>query len=113
MPQDELVATSSAKTKSELSLEQQVAVALGADRVVYQDLPDLLRSVTDEAEACGCPIARLDSSCFDGNYVTSAAVGTAYLANLAATRTSDRGNESSTVHLLDRLEIPAKKARGS
>ena len=46
----------------------------------------------------------------DGVYATAEAVGEAYLQNLAATRTSDRGSGAATTHLLDRLEIP-KKAR--
>ena len=66
-----------------------------------------------KAEACGKPLRSLDCSCFDGQYVTSAAVGDDYLHKLASKRSSDRGGDGdgpSPMHLLDRLEIP-KKAR--
>lgn len=94
-------------------LEQRVAGAIGADKVVYQELADLLASVTEEAAACGVSSiteGTLDSSCFDGVYAT-AVVGKEYLRNLAATRTSDRGSTASATHLLDRLEIPKKSRR--
>jgi len=117
---DELIASRSPSTdptkvveaaEGHVELEERVANALGADKVVYQDLHDLRNSVIDEAVACGAKgLTSLDCSCFDGEYVTSAAVGEEYLDRLAATRTSDRGNGSSAAHLLDRLEIP-KKAR--
>ncbi len=46
--------------------EQQIAEAIGADWLVYQDLDDLLQAVGK-----GNPeITRFDTSCFDGNYVT-------------------------------------------
>jgi amidophosphoribosyltransferase len=45
---------------------EEVAVAIGADRVIYQDLEDLV-----EAAREGNPrITRFDTSCFDGVYVT-------------------------------------------
>ena len=91
---------------------ERVADAIGADKVIYQDLKDLTLSVTEEAAACGTAGPKsLDCSCFDGKYVTAEAVGEKYLSDLAKTRTSDRGMSASTVHLLDRLEIPNKKAR--
>lgn len=98
-----------ADCSSEAQLELDVAKAINADRVIYQGLEDLRRSVIDEAEAVGAPLRTLDCSCFDGKYVTS--LDSEYLSQLAATRTSDRGNRPpSATHLLDRLEIP-KKAR--
>ena len=118
---DELVAS---KTPSVLGadddgiptgLEEQVARTIGADKVVYQGLRDLQKSITDEAEACGARLRDLDCSCFDGRYVTSAAVGDEYFNKLATKRSSDRGGDGdgpSPMHLLDRLEIP-KKARAS
>ncbi len=46
--------------------DQQIAEAIGADWLVYQDLDDLLQAVGK-----GNPeITRFDTSCFDGNYVT-------------------------------------------
>ncbi len=46
--------------------EEEVRQAIGADRLIYQDLPDLI-----EAAREGNPeITRFDASCFDGVYVT-------------------------------------------
>jgi amidophosphoribosyltransferase len=46
--------------------EEEVRQAIGADRLIYQELPDLI-----EAAREGNPrIARFDASCFDGVYVT-------------------------------------------
>ena len=46
--------------------EEEVAKAIGADRLIYQDLSDLI-----EAAHEGNPkITRFDASCFDGVYVT-------------------------------------------
>jgi amidophosphoribosyltransferase len=46
--------------------EEQIAAEIGADRLIYQDLPDLI-----EAAREGNPkIQRFDASCFDGVYVT-------------------------------------------
>ena len=91
-------------------LEERVAKAIGADRVFYQDLTDLTKSVTEEAIASGITtLTSLDSSCFDGVYATGDAISGTYLQQLAATRTSDRGGNPSATHLLDRLEVPPKK----
>ena len=46
-----------------------------------------------------------DIGCYGGE------IETPNLDKLAATRTSNRGSESSAMHLLDRLEIPPKKQR--
>ena len=102
----------SANGETTVALSARVAEAIGADRVIYQDLTDLTEAVTEEATACGAPhLSTLDCSCFDGVYATAEAVGEEYLSNLAATRTSDRGGNASATHLLDRLEIPPKKQR--
>ena len=53
---------------------------LGADRLIYQDLSDLVDSVTSVNPA----IERCDTSCFDGHYVTD--VSDQYLNRLAETR---------------------------
>ncbi len=46
--------------------EEEVRQTIGADRLIYQDLPDLI-----EAAREGNPkITRFDASCFDGVYVT-------------------------------------------
>ena len=46
--------------------ENEIAAAIGADRLIYQDLEDLLESARE-----GNPkIQKFDASCFDGQYVT-------------------------------------------
>lgn len=46
--------------------EDQIAAAIGADRLIYQDLEDLI-----EAAHEGNPkILKFDASCFDGQYIT-------------------------------------------
>ena len=46
--------------------EDEIARAIGADKVIYQDLPDMI-----EAAREGNPdITQFDASCFDGVYVT-------------------------------------------
>jgi amidophosphoribosyltransferase len=46
--------------------EDEIARAIGADKVIYQDLPDMI-----EAAREGNPdIQRFDASCFDGVYIT-------------------------------------------
>jgi len=107
---EELVAYRSSNPDDMCSVENMVAQIIGADRVIYQALDDLQASITDEANEAKVSLSTLDSSCFDGQYVTDY-VGESYLTNLAKTRTSDRGNSGTTpMHLLDQLEIP-KKAR--
>jgi amidophosphoribosyltransferase len=60
---------------------KQIAEAIGADDVFYQDLPDLIADV----RACNPHISRFDASCFDGEYVTGG-VSAAYLASIEANR---------------------------
>ncbi len=64
--------------------ERQIAEAIGADWLVYQDLDDLLQAVGK-----GNPqITRFDTSCFDGNYVTGD-VTEKYLEQLEQQRNDD------------------------
>jgi amidophosphoribosyltransferase len=61
--------------------DQEVAEAIGADWLVYQDLADLIEAVRK-----GNPrVARFDTSIFDGNYVTGD-VDAAYLSQLERAR---------------------------
>ncbi|MBT8420613.1 MAG: amidophosphoribosyltransferase [Gammaproteobacteria bacterium] len=61
--------------------EQQVANAIGADRLIYQDLDDLIGAVRK-----GNPrIKQFDASCFTGEYVTNG-VTDSYLTNLEKSR---------------------------
>ena len=61
--------------------DAEVGEVIGADRMIYQDLADLVRST----QGGGSDIANFDCSVFDGNYVTGD-VDDAYLANLEAAR---------------------------
>ena len=67
---------------------------ISADKVIYQALDDLQASITDEAAEVGASLTTLDSSCFDGKYVTDF-VGESYLTQLERTRSSDRGNSEA------------------
>ena len=46
--------------------EKEISDLIGADKLIYQDLPDLIKSVKDS----GSIVKDFDSSCFDGKYVT-------------------------------------------
>ena len=60
--------------------EEEVCAAIGADRLIYQDLPDLIAAVRE-----GNPeLRRFDCSVFTGEYVTGVPDG--YLEELARTR---------------------------
>lgn len=65
--------------------EDEIAVAIGADRLVYQDLGDLIDAVRRGNPA----IEHWDTSCFSGEYVTGD-VDEPYLATLEASRTASR-----------------------
>jgi amidophosphoribosyltransferase len=76
----------------------QIAEAIGADAVFYQDLADLIEDV----KACNPAINNFDASCFDGNYITGG-VSAEYLAGIEANRQDGetRGNEESAANQLD------------
>ena len=67
----------------------QVCKAIGSDKLIYQNLEDLIWSVKQ-----GNPeINVFDCSCFDGNYLTND-IDKPYLDNLEAER-SDEAKESN------------------
>ena len=69
--------------------EQEVAEAIGADWLIYQDLDDLISSVRyDNGE-----ISQFDTSCFSGEYVTGQ-VTADYLRQIEVNR-SDEAQERS------------------
>ena len=75
---------------------RQIAEAIGADAVFYQDLSDLIADV----RACNPHIKRFDASCFDGDYVTGG-VTAEYLAGIEANRTEGETagqNERQALH---------------
>lgn len=64
--------------------EQEVCEAICADRLIYQDLPDLVRSV----QSGNAKIRRFDTAVFDGDYVTG--VSPEYLVNLEQQRSEGK-----------------------
>ena len=61
--------------------EDEIAEAIGADRLIYQDLDDLV-----EAAMVGNPkVKKFDTSCFTGNYVTGD-VSNDYLERVSSAR---------------------------
>jgi amidophosphoribosyltransferase len=80
--QQELVATG--------RTEAEIAVEIGADLLVYQELDALKEAVRD-----GNPLLRdFEASCFDGRYITGD-ITTDYLSQLASERDQARGQAES------------------
>lgn len=69
---------------------KQIAAAIGADEVFYQDLSDLIEDV----RACNPHIKQFDASCFDGNYITGG-VSAEYLASLEANRSEQAKGDTA------------------
>lgn len=63
---------------------QAICEAIGADRLIYQDLEDLIEAVRGETDFVG-----FETSCFSGEYVTGD-VSEEYLAKLGAKRNDGR-----------------------
>ncbi|MEW5769628.1 MAG: amidophosphoribosyltransferase [Pseudomonadota bacterium] len=61
--------------------DAEIAREIGADAVIYQDLPDLIAAV----QAVNPELTLFDASCFDGKYITGD-VDEAYLARLEGQR---------------------------
>jgi len=72
--------------------EEEVAKEIGADRLIYQDLPDLLDAITQ-----GNPeLEEFDCSVFDGNYITGESG--VYFTELEARRNdTDKQNNKDMV----------------
>ncbi len=79
---------------------EQIAAAIGADAVFYQDLDALIADV----QACNPSVNNFDASCFDGKYITGG-VSPEYLADIEASRhdgeTLIAGLESNASQQLD------------
>jgi amidophosphoribosyltransferase len=69
--------------------EDEIAVAIGADAVIYQELEALIEDV----RACNPAIERFDCSCFDGNYITGD-VSANYLASIEASRADGESQQT-------------------
>ncbi len=79
----------------------QIAEAIGADAVFYQDLADLIEDV----RSCNPAIKSFDASCFDGIYITGG-VSDEYLAGIEANRNDGEtsgasAEEGGKTHQLD------------
>lgn len=78
----------------------EIATAIGADAVFYQDLDALIEDV----RACNPQIKRFDASCFDGQYITGG-VTAEYLAGIEANRadgeTRGMSGEGPSTYQLD------------
>ncbi len=61
--------------------DEEIAREIGADAVIYQDLPDLIAAV----KAVNPHLKQFDASCFDGKYITGD-VSEAYLNRLEGQR---------------------------
>mmetsp|Transcript_17005 Transcript_17005/g.39041 ORF Transcript_17005/g.39041 Transcript_17005/m.39041 type:complete len:568 (-) Transcript_17005:1439-3142(-) len=79
-------------TRSELIAyereEDEIAVKIGCDWVMYQDLNDLEASVTELATP-EQPLTKFDTSCFNGVYVTGQKIGDEYFERLYNLRNDD------------------------
>jgi amidophosphoribosyltransferase len=73
----------------------EIQELIGADRLIYQDLHGLIRSVRHD----NSDITEFDTSCFSGHYVTDD-VTDEYLRNLEAAR-SDEAKSERDVRLND------------
>ncbi len=74
--------------------EEEVARIIGADRLIYQDLSDLI----DAAHEGNPRITRFDASCFDGVYVTGD-ISADYLARIERRRNdvAKSGRQSASI----------------
>ncbi len=70
--------------------EAEISELIGADKLFYQDLEDLILAVKDERS----PVSNFDSSCFNGNYVTGN-VTEEYLKQLDDLRNNTAKNEAN------------------
>ena len=80
--------------------EQQICSYIGADKLFYQDLDDLIRAVQKKDKT---RIKRFDTSVFNGEYITGD-VTDGYLANLHACR-NDGAKDEQDVDRADLLDL--------
>ncbi len=64
--------------------DKEIAEAIGADWLIYQDLDDLIEAVKKKVPA----IKQFDTSVFNGEYVTGD-ISKEYLARIEASRSDD------------------------
>jgi len=79
--------------------EQEVCVAIGADRLIYQDLEDLIAAVGK-----GNPnIAHFDTSCFSHEYITGD-IDDAYLERIEALRNDTARSERDSGNFIVEMQ---------
>jgi len=69
--------------------ERQICSYIGADKLIYQDLDDLIKAVQKKYKAT---VTQFDTSVFNGEYITGD-VTNGYLSNLDASRNDDAKTE--------------------
>ena len=79
--------------------EQEICDEIGADWLIYQDLPDLIDAVSDNSSY----ISQFDTSCFSGEYITGD-VTSDYLIDLEKSR-SDAAKQQQDEHDDEEEEI--------
>jgi amidophosphoribosyltransferase len=94
--QSELIATGRS--------DEEIARAIGADNLVYQDLQDMQQAVRD----INPKLSRFEASCFDGEYVTGD-ITAEYLARLGQSR-SESGEEGGASGLQFNMGYAANDA---
>ncbi len=78
--------------------ETEIALSIGADAVIYQDLDDVQQAVRDQNPA----LLHFEASCFDGKFITGD-VDAAYLKALELSRSMTGHlaiHEESTIHMV-------------
>lgn len=80
--------------------DEEIAKVIGADRLIYQDLEDLVESARE-----GNPvITRFDASCFNGDYVTGD-VSQDYLDHIESLRSDGAKSERNASNELSSTEL--------
>jgi len=79
--------------------DDEICHEISADRIVYQDLSDLIAAV----KKCNPAITRFDCSCFDGEYITGD-ITKEYLYGLEAARAGGKANDKADDEQLE-LEL--------
>lgn len=80
---------------------EEIAAEIGADKLIYQDLEDLVASVSE----CNTSITEYETSCFDGIYLTGD-VGSDYLEQVERSR-RDSVKRDRNPNELDNAEVTA------
>ncbi len=84
----------------------EICTEIGADKMIYQELDDLIDSVKD----CNPDIKEFDTSCFDGKYITGD-ITAEYLTVVDGLRNdSAKANNENELDLSEVSEIQEKRA---